>query len=282
MAKYNGTLSKDLPGGRVVVPEGSEKKSYYKYYLEPMEDVSEEQKGKIRANIFKKGEGLEIADRTRIQEVNAFPAEPGYYRLKAGGALSCANVKTPDISKESFAWWADWHGLGHLRYAIWDPEDHYGIEITKNKERLTDSSIPVGERIWTTEHQVLESFVGDEPGFLQMNFISPWECGYDQLLSGTDRWLYGICANALIDGKIPVFATEILCKGADGVNEIRSRFWIGYHREADGTFKCKIPRFIKVPTETVHRLVMHNFREFTHLNKVLPRIYEENKDNWTE
>lgn len=277
--KYTGTLSKNLPGGRVTVPAGSEKRSYYKYYLEPFEDISDELKEKIRGGVFKKGEGLEIADRTRLQEEKAFPTFDGYYPLKGGGAVSVANIKVPDITGEMIAWWAAWHGIEPLRYAIWDNQDHYSVEVIENRERLFDDSIPVRERVWGTRHKILESFVGDVPGALEMRFLSPWECGFDKSLDGTDRLLYFICAQACI-GKIPVFATEGLVKGEDGINEARCRFWIGYERQADGSFKCKLPPFIKPPKDLVHRLIMHNHREFTHLNKILPRIYEEEKDNW--
>lgn len=281
MAKSKVTLSKDLPGGRVSVPPGSENKSYYKYYLEPVEDISAQLKAKITSGVFKKGEGLEIADGARLQEEAVFPVEPGYYLLKGGGALSCANVKVPDITAEAFGWWASWHGVDPLRYAIWDNQDHYGLEIIENKERLLDDSIAPGERVIGTRHKILESFICDEPEGLEMHFLSPWECGYDKSLEGTDRWLYGICAESLM-GSIPVFATEVLIKGEDGVNELRCRFWIGYGREADGSFRCKIPKFIKPPKEVVHKLVMHNFKEFAHLNKILPRLYAEQKDNWAE
>ncbi len=277
--KYTGTLSKDLPGGRVKVPEGSENRNYYKYYLEPVEKVSPEIMNKIQSGIFKKGQGLEAADRRKIMDSHPYPFEPGYYPLKEGGIVTCANVKTPDITAEMMGWWASWHGLDPLRYAIWDPEDHYDLKIIENRERLLDDSIPAGERIWTTKHQILESMDGDAPQELMMQFMSPWECGYDRSMEGTDRWLYGICAKASM-GEIPVFATEILCVGEDGINEMRCRFWIGYELQDDGSVKCKIPKFIRVPEEVGLKLVTHNYKEFTHLNKILPRIYEEEKDHW--
>lgn len=277
--KYQGKLSKDLPGGRVEVPAGSETKSYYKYYLEPFEGIPQELKQRIEKGFFEKGNGLEIADRKRLQQETAFPAEPGCYLLEEGGAMSCANVKVPNITKEAFAWWADWHGLDPLRYALWDNKDHYALEV-ENKDRLLDASISVGERIWGTKHHIFESLVGDEPQELFMEFFDPRECGYDADVIGTDRWLYGICAAAGMGGKIPVFATEVLVKGEDDVNEIRCRFWIGYERQPDGTIVCKLPKAVVPPKEFIQNLVQHNYSEFMHLNKILPRLYEEEKDNW--
>lgn len=279
MENLNVVLSKDLPGGRVAVPEGSENRSYYKYYLEPFEDISDELKRKIESGIFEVGEGLEVADRARLQEVQAIPAQDGYYPLKEGGALSSANVKTPEMTGELLGWWSAWHGLDPLRYALWDSEDHYSVEVIENKERLLDDSVPIGERVWTTKHKILESFVGDEPGPVEMTFYRPWDYGYDKALDGTDRILYAVCAQAYI-GPVPVFASEFLVKGEDGVNEMRCRFWIGYQAQEDGTVKCVIPKEVKPPYEMIHKLIMHNHREFIHLNKILPRIYAEEKDNW--
>lgn len=280
-SKFDGVLSKDLPGGRVRVPEGSEKKSYYKYYLEPMSGYpTESLKAEIKSRNFSAGQGLEAKDRCKLQLEDPYPAIDGVYPLKAGGVMTCANVKVPDMTGEMFAWWADWHGLDPLRYAIWDPEDHYDLKIIKNRERLLDTSIPIGEKIIGTKHAILESFDKDAPASLSMEFVSPWDCGYDKSLAGTDRHMYMICAKAdMMNGKIPVFASEVLVKGKDGVNEIRSRFWIGYELQPDGSLVCKIPKFIKPPKKIVEQLVIHNLKEFTRLNEILPRIYEEEKDN---
>lgn len=278
--KYTGPLSRDLPGGRVEVPDELKSRSYYKYFLEPFEDIPDELKNQIRSGVFPKGEGLEVTERTRLQEEKVFPEKPGYYLLKGGGALSVANVKTPDITGEQLGWWTSWHGIDPLRYAIWDNQDHYSLEVIENKDRLLDDSIPAGERVWGTRHKILESMVGDEPDNLELNFLCPWDLGYDKSLEGTDRWLYGICAQGYMNGKLPTFATEVLVKGEDGINEMRCRFWIGYQVQSDGSLKCKIPKFVKPPKDVVQKLVMHNYREFAHLNKFLPRLYAEEKNHW--
>lgn len=228
MGKCDYLLSKDLPGGRVEVPEGSEQKRYYKYYLEPFEDISQELKNKISKGNFKKGLGLEVKDRKRLQEIEMFSNDPGYYLLRDGGVLSYAVIKTPDITSEMSKWWSGWHAIDSLRYAIWDCEDHYDVQVIENKERLLDESLPVAERLWGTKHAIIESFIGDKPSPVSMKFLCPCDCGYDKALDGTDRMLSIICAESCLNGKVPVFATEMLVKGADGINEVRCCFWIGY------------------------------------------------------
>ena len=172
-----------------------------------------------------------------------------------------------------------WHGLEPLRYAIWNPVDHYGVEVTKGLERLTDLTLPVRERLWGVEHLIHESMVGDEPGEVTLEFLNPDQCGYDTAHAKPGRWLSGIVGRGRM-GDVPIFATEILCVGEDGANELRCRFWIGYKLEDDGNLVCKLPTNIEVPPTMLHHLVMHNYREFAHLDKVLPRLYAEEKDNW--
>ena len=281
MANTKVILSKDLPGGRVTVPSGSEQKSYYKYYLEPMEDISDELKQQLRAAEGGMEDTLELDDRAKLQDAKCWPPESGIYPLKKGGLLVASNVKAPDITGEAIAWWAAWHGLDPLRYALWDPEDHYGIEIEdKDRARALDPNVPVREKLWGMHHKVLESFDKDEPEVLEMWFQNPWEYGYDKSLDGTDRCQFILCAKAVLGGKIPVFMTENFCKGEDGENEVRLRFWIGYNIEPGSKAECKLPPFVKVPKEIAAGLMIHNFREYKHINKFLPSLYEEEKDNW--
>lgn len=284
MAKSTVTLSKYLPGQVVSLPAGSEKKSYYKYFLEPFEDIPAGQKAELRASIFKKGQGgLEPEDRQKLQETKCWPPKAGVYALKRGGVVVCSNVKVPDMTGDMLGWWAGWHGYDPLRYAIWDPQDHYDLILNEaSKARITDASIPPREKLWGMTHKSFESFDQDPPAWLEMNFQCPWECGYDKSLDNTDRCQYILCAKAKLNGKIPVFMTENLVKGEDGINEVRLRFWIGYEMQEDGSFKCKLPFFIKVPAAIATNLMVHNYREYKRLNSILPRLYAENKDNWEE
>ncbi|WP_455645278.1 DAPG hydrolase family protein [Methanosphaera sp.] len=73
-----------------------------------------------------------------------------------------------------------WHPLDPLRYAIWNPEDHHGITISdEDRIRLTDSSIPLNERLWSTCHYVLESMNGGKPQEIDIPFVNPSEYGFD-------------------------------------------------------------------------------------------------------
>lgn len=277
------TLSKDLPGQRVSVPEGSEKKSYYKYYLEPFEDISPELKAELRASEGKLADTLEPEDRNKLFDVKCWPPKSGMYPLRRGGLLVASNVKIPDITADAVKWWGTWHGLDPLRYALWDPQDHYDITLDEaSRARALDQSIPVDERLWGMRHKVVESMDQETPDIVEMEFMNPFKCGFDESYRNTDRCMSMLSAKAVLGGKIPVFMTEVVCKDENGVTEIRMRFWIGYQLQPDGTCKCKIPRFIKIPRKIASNLMIHNHREFKRLNQILPRLYEEQKDNWEE
>ncbi len=116
------------------------------------------------------------------------------------------------------------------------------------------------------------------PDRITMIFLNPYkDLRFDESLRGTDRDLYTVAAQGYI-GSIPALAVERLCKGEDGINEMRCRFWVGYEIQPDKSIKYKLPFFIKPPKKIVHNLIIHNYREFTRLNEILPRLYAEQKD----
>lgn len=262
---------------RVPVKDSSEKLSYYKYYLEDMVGVSDELRENLINSKGKKEDSLEIDDRRKLQLKGYYPAESGYYSLKHGGALVASNVKIPNITKEMIEWWTAWFALEPLRYALWDSEDHYDITIDEyGRKRALDSSVPMGQRLWGATHSVEESFDGEEPTKLVMKFMSPEDAGYDMSLLGTDQCLFMVCAESKM-GRIPVFVTENFTK-INGEMEVHLRFWIGYELK-DGKAKCKLPPFFKVPEKVQKGLLLHNFKEYAQMNKILPSLYAEEKDN---
>ncbi|MBR6342905.1 MAG: phloretin hydrolase, partial [Selenomonadaceae bacterium] len=55
--------------------------------------------------------------------------------------------------------------------------------------------------------------------------------------------------------------------------------WIGYAL-SDGKIICGLPEGAAVPTEVSKGLFAHNIKEFSNLAAILPKVYEENKDNF--
>ena len=68
---------------------------------------------------------------------------------------------------------SSWHGLEAFRYSIWDPEDHYGLELDETgKSRALDSSIPMEEKTLGATHVVQES-IGGPPEEIVLMFQNP-------------------------------------------------------------------------------------------------------------
>lgn len=96
-----------------------------------------------------------------------------------------------------------------LRYAIWDPFDHYGLEISfEDRAKMMDSSLSDLEKCQNVQHVVEELLVmGDEPATLFLNFKNPADIGYEAENIGTDKCSFMVAANVEIQspfGRVPI------------------------------------------------------------------------------
>ncbi len=263
----------------VPIKESDKDKSYYTYLSEP-EIPSDAEIAKLMGKVDQ-SKALEFADRRRIFRPDYVPEEPGCYSLKTGGLVVSSYVPVPDITREMMDWWMVWHQFDPLRYALWDPQDHYDVSVTPEvRKQLLDESIPMGQRIWNAPCQVLESFNGEKPEVNVIHFCNPARAGYDESIIGTEECYSILCAlDTMKKGpfSIPITMTEVLRKGPDGTNIWSAHWWMGAIVEngADKTVNLIIRPIIRKVAAT---LVVHNQIEMKHLNKVLPKLYAAYKD----
>ena len=174
--------------------------------------------------------------------------------------------------------------LDPLRYAIWDPYDHYDLEISDEaRAKMLDPNVSIADKCYDVDHLVTESLVmGTEPMKLLIGFKNPASMGYDTGRIFTDACSFLVCANVLIlledGGKVPVVMTH-MARDIEGGCELRSRFWMGY-QIIDGKAVKMIPDDMTFPEQVVAELLGHNFAEFTNLAAILPEVYEQEKDRW--
>ncbi len=266
----------------VPIKEEDKTKKYYKYYEQGIASPTKEQMELVINAKGKMGEGLEIEERNKVLEHGVHPEKFGYFPLKGGGLLVSGNVPMPDVTAEMLYWWFAWHSVEPFRYTIWNPEDHYGL--TSNDvgiNRSKDKNIPLEEKTWGATHTVKESIGGPADDIVIM-FKNPEEMGYDMSKVGTDDCEFIVAANALLGPmKIPVVMTEV-AKKINGEMTFLARFWVGYHI-IDGEPKYLIPPGKEIPEEMADMvakgLLAHNIKEFSNLNKILPSVYSENKDD---
>ena len=266
----------------VPIAEDAKTKAYYKYYEQGIASPTDEQMAMVAGCGHALGL-ISVEDRPKFIEAGVFPEEFGYYPLEEGGLLCAGNIPMPDVNADMLYWWFAWHGLEAFRYAIWDPEDHFDVQINDvGRERALDPSIPMEEKTWGATHTVQES-IGGPPQEIVIGFTDPGQMGYDREKIGTENCEFLVSANAQLgEMKVPVIMDETL-KEVNGVKTFMARFWIGYNF-IDGKAQCLAPVTKILPeaewTMIAKGLLAHNIKEFTNLNKILPSVYAEEKENW--
>lgn len=263
----------------VPVAADAHTKSYYKYYEQGIAHLTPEQMDYVAHCKGTAEEALEIKDRNQLLEEGMIPGKTGFYPLKEGGLLVAGNIPMPGVTAEMLYWWFGWHCLDPLRYAIWDPEDHYDTKIPEDKvSYVLDPEVPLEQKTWNVTHTVQEA-VGPEPETIVLEFANPADFGFDTEKIGTKNCEFLVCANGTQgEMKVPAVMVET-AKEIDGVMTYIARFWMGY-RMIDGEPKYMLPPEIQIPDEAGLGLVAHNIKEFSNLAKILPQVYAEEKDRW--
>jgi len=266
---------------KVPVAADASSKSYYKYYEQlEIANLTPEQMEYVANCKGTVEEALSIHDRNKLLEAGTPPNKTGYYPLKEGGLLIASDIALPGVTSDMLWWWWPWHSVDPLRYSIWDPEDHFDVQPNEEgRARALDPNVPVEEKTWGATHYVKES-IGGPPDDIVIMFQDPKVMGYDWSKVGTPECKFLIAANALLGPmKVPVVMTETASEDEDGLLTFHARFWIGYHI-IDGVGKYLLPPEVELPDQVAMGLVGHNIKEFTHLAKILPSVYAEEKDNW--
>lgn len=268
-------------GKKVPATNKDKSKSYYKYYAESIYAGPKEKYEMISEQPGDNSLALKIEDRNDLFNPGQLPQEFGWWILDNGTSVIANQTFFPKVTGEMFEWWFAWHPIDRLRYACWDNEDHYDVYL-EDPERARDFSLSMQERHWGSVHHIWED-IGLGVGLLKISFKKPSEFGYKMNEIGTEKCNALVCANVQIVGDdetpdIPVVMTHFL-RPVEGGSELRSRFWFGY-QIIDGVVVKAIPDGVKIPSIGPVSLLNHNVKEFSNLAKILPAIYEEEKDNW--
>ncbi|MDR0863582.1 MAG: hypothetical protein LBO74_01460 [Candidatus Symbiothrix sp.] len=227
-------------------------------------------------------DALHIQDRNLLFEKGDLSGEFGWWRFEDGTAMIANRTAFPGVTGEMFDWWFAWHPIDRLRYAIWDPDEHFDVNL-EDKVRALDMSLSARERHWGSVHRIWEDIGSGIPELLQANFRRPRDLGYDESRIDTDVCSALVCANTLTYGNahrpdMPVVMTHFL-RPVPGGSELRSRFWFGW-QIVDGEPVKTLPDGSAVVDEAPVALLRHNVIEFTNLATILPSVYAEEKNNW--
>lgn len=264
---------------RPVLSATDRAKSYAKYYDLSITPIPPDKVAILEGNPMAAADMLPI---TRMSDLFL----PGYLQVESGYGIAAngtgyvANLThMPGVTPGMFEWWFAWHGLDDLRYKIWDPEDHFYAR-QQMPEKVLNPDVPMREKTWGTVHHVLED-IGAGPDKLILNFLYPRQLGLDEEKVGTDACATIMCANG--HGPTPgegvaAMMLHFVRELSDGI-ELRTRFWIGYGL-TDGKIAKLVPDNIQIPVEVPQGLFAHNLKEFGHLAKILPNVYNEEKERF--
>jgi len=269
---------------KVPVSPVDKKKSYYKYYLREMTPPPKEKWDAITEVPGNPQEALHIHDRNKLFEHGYLPGEFGWWSFDDGTAMIANKTYFPGVSGEMFDWWFAWHPIDRLRYAIWDPKDHYDVYL-EDRGRALNMKLSMRERHWDSIHYVWEDIGLGQSDLLQINFKRPKDLGYDESRIDTNACNALICGNCMSYGndvmpELYIVMTHFL-RPVEGGSELRSRFWFGWQIINGEPVKC-IPDGVSIPSVGPISLLRHNVIEFTNLTSILPDVYAEEKDNWTK
>lgn len=139
---------------------------------------------------------------------------------------------------------------------------------------VCNPDVPMNQKTWDVSHYIVED-VGPGPSFLKLNFKRPADYGYDETIIGTEKCASMVCAVG--EGECAAAMTHKWYPYQEGIM-FCSRFWIGIGM-AGGKIKKILPENVTLPLEVPKGLFAHNIKEFTNLAKILPEVYEENKEN---
>ena len=260
-----------------VVSEENKEKSYYKYLDIEIANPSKETLKLIKTGSIDPRKATKIEDRYDLFNEGYLETETGYCVMENGTAFVACLTKMPDVTTEMFDWWFAWHGLDSLRYQIWNPEDHYEVE-NLHKEKAVDSSLSYKERYWNTTHLVTED-IGLGRDVIHLNFKNPADMGYDADKIGTSACGTIVCANGTSENKLNAVMTHFI-RAIEGGVELRTRFWIGYQIDENKNPVKVLPEGVNIPEFAPKSLINHCAKEFAHLAKILPSLFEEEKLNF--
>ena len=266
---------------RVPVSMADKQKSYYKYFTRPMAEPPAERIAAVELTYDNK-DALRIQDRNDLFNPGDLSGEFGWWSLEDGTAMIANQTFFPGVTGEMFDWWFAWHPIDRLRYACWDPEDHFDVDL-KDRARAMDMSLSMRERHWGSTHYVWEDAGFGGIDLLEINFKRPKDLGYDEAKMDTEACNALVCANCFSYGSadmpdMPVVMTHFL-RPVKGGSQLRSRFWFGW-QIINGVAKKMIPEGVIIPDLAPKALLKHNVIEFTNLTALLPDIYPEERYNW--
>lgn len=250
---------------------------YVKYFYQKMAPIPKEKLDVLHANPMKEELALAIDEKDRFLEGYKGDNICGYCVLKNGLGYVANTIFMENVTPKMCDWWFGWHSVGSdLRYKLWDHDDHYYARADK-PDYVKDPGVPYHQKTWGVTHSIKED-IGTGPEDVKLHFKNPEDFGYDVRWIGTDKCESMVCAVG--EGNTPAFMTHKFYQ-TDGGTMFQSRFWMGVGFQ-NGKFVKILPDGFILPEEAPKMLYVHSIKEFSNLAAILPGLFAEEENNWSE
>lgn len=256
-------------------------KEYSKYFYQEMAKPNEELKRIINAGLMSADDALLPEDINKLLEPGYQSVETGYCLLNNGAGYLACNNQFPNVNIDMINWWFAWHSFEPLRYKLWNPKCHFDIAIDDAaKKDILSSDVQIRDKFINRTHEVIED-IGFGPEKIKIQFLSPEQMGFlpgnlqgrdDIAIIGGNGFSKPISA-PIEQPPAPAIMLHFFRKTQNGI-ESRTRFWLGYSFINNKPVKL-IPEHIKIPTQAIKALAIHNIEEYSNLAAILPNLYRE-------
>jgi phloretin hydrolase len=256
----------------------AQRRSYARYFARAMTPPPAEIERALAKGPIKPRSALPIDRRNDLLDPGYLPAERGWCIMPDGTGFAAGLTLMRGVSADMIDWWFAWHGLEGLRYAIWDPDDHFNAHIApQDLERRLDPQLGMRERIWGTTEVVTED-IGTGSMVLDVSFMSPESFGYD-MVRFPSRALTAVSANlGSHQPKSRLACVTHQARAIAGGIELRSRFWVGWNVVDRHAVRVGEDVPGGVVAALAKALAHHCSKEYCNLAAILPQVYAENRD----
>lgn len=259
-------------------------KPYSKYFFQEMAKPPEDKMAIAKGGPIDSSKAMPVDRRADILNPGNQEVEVGYCRMPDGSGYLSNQTIMPGVTIDMINWWFAWHGLESLRYMIWNPKAHYGVEVDDaTRKKILDPKIPITAKFQGITHHVTED-IGGGKGLINISFMTPEEFfgpDADKFRSqGNKVTLVAGYGFVTPDGahprdpKLPSIMMHFV-REIDGGVDYRTRFWMGWAFDQRNKPKKLLPPLVDIPLEVPQGLLIHNVEEFANLASFLPTLYKE-------
>lgn len=217
--------------------------------------------------------GLErISD---LLNLGYLPGELGYCTLPDGTGYVANKIRMPDVEWQMFPWYLCWFGFESLRYKLWWPPTHFGVELTEADQTKLLSDAPCHEKLFHTAREIVED-MGFGPERIRLTYYAPQDMGFDMERFRLPYIGYASASSGTFLERdcLPSVLCHCMRPHPDGGSELRTRCWFGWRMQNGRPVKA-IPDGVAVPVEAMKNFWHHNIQEFSRFRDLIPLLYRE-------